>query len=158
MIDPKERPNRFPWPPVVYPLCFIVAAVLTWLAPSYWPPSPLSDILLAIGGLLVIGGVALYASALVAFSRVKTTKAPHHPVTHLVTSGPFKLSRNPIYLGAAMVLVGIGLILGSWWFLAAAIIAALLTTKLAIEGEERHLEARFGKRYRDYRKRVRRWF
>jgi protein-S-isoprenylcysteine O-methyltransferase Ste14 len=54
-------------------------------------------------------------------------------------------------------MIGVGLITGIAWFLPLAIVAAFLTQKLAIEREERHLEARFGKRYRDYAKRVRRW-
>jgi protein-S-isoprenylcysteine O-methyltransferase Ste14 len=83
--------------------------------------------------------------------------APHRSASHLVTAGAFALSRNPIYLADTLVMIGIGLISGIAWFLLLAPLAGFLTQKLAIEPEERHLEARFGKKYRDYRKRVRRW-
>ena len=56
-----------------------------------------------------------------------------------------------------MLVIGIGLIVGSLWFPLLALVAALATQKLAIEGEEKHLQERFGKKYRDYAKRVRRW-
>ncbi|WP_333782903.1 isoprenylcysteine carboxylmethyltransferase family protein [Nitratireductor aquibiodomus] len=75
-----------------------------------------------------------------------------------MTSGPFAVSRNPIYLGNSMILAGIALVSGNPWFLVLLVIACFLTQKLAIEPEERHLALRFGKKYRDYQKRVRRWF
>jgi protein-S-isoprenylcysteine O-methyltransferase Ste14 len=56
-----------------------------------------------------------------------------------------------------MLMIGIGLIAGIVWFILLAPVAAFVTQKLAIEREERHLEARFGKKYRDYTKKVRRW-
>jgi protein-S-isoprenylcysteine O-methyltransferase Ste14 len=74
-----------------------------------------------------------------------------------VTTGAFALTRNPIYLANTLLMIGIGLLAGSIWFLALAFIAATATKKLAIEAEEKYLESRFGKKYRDYAKKVRRW-
>jgi protein-S-isoprenylcysteine O-methyltransferase Ste14 len=74
-----------------------------------------------------------------------------------VSGGPFSFSRNPIYLANTMLTFGIGLIAGSVWFILLGLVAAFATQKLAIEREEKHLDARFGKKYRDYRKKVRRW-
>ena len=67
------------------------------------------------------------------------------------------MTRNPIYVANTLVMIGIALISGIAWFLIFALVAAFLTQKLAIEPEERHLEAKFGKKYRDYCKKVRRW-
>jgi protein-S-isoprenylcysteine O-methyltransferase Ste14 len=76
---------------------------------------------------------------------------------HLVTDGPFSFTRNPIYLGGTMLVLGIGLVSGIVWFLPLAILAAFTVQKLAFEREERHLQARFGETYLDYAGRVRRW-
>ena len=89
--------------------------------------------------------------------RAKTTILAHRATEKLVTAGPFSFTRNPIYLAFTMLIIGIGLIAGIWWLVLIAPFAAFATVKLAIEGEERHLEARFGKTYRDYAKKIRRW-
>lgn len=157
MSDIAARPNSFPWPPVIC-LAGIVAAIgLGILYPTPWIGQPLSDILFAFGCLLVAGTVAIDVAAMRALGRGKTTAMPHKGSDHLVTGGPYSFTRNPIYLGYAMLLIGAGLILGNLWFIGAALVVAFVIQKLAIEREERHLEARFGKRFRDYAKRVRRW-
>jgi len=150
-------PNRFPWPPLIY-LGAIAAGILLGVAyPLPWIEGPLADILFAAGWLLVATGLVLDIAALRALNRASTTVLPNRASEHLVISGPFAVTRNPIYLGNTILTAGIGLIAGSLWFLLFAVVAAFLTQKLTIESEERHLEARFGKKYRDYRHRVRRW-
>ena len=72
-------------------------------------------------------------------------------------TGPFAVSRNPIYLANTLLMIGVALISGIVWFLLLAIIAAFATQKMAIEGEEKVLATKFGKKYRDYAKKVRRW-
>lgn len=89
--------------------------------------------------------------------KANTTVLPHRGADHLVTDGPFSFTRNPIYLANTLLMFGLGLVSGITWFFLLGLVAAFLTQKLAIEGEEQHLEIRFGKRYRDYAKRVRRW-
>lgn len=157
MTDIQTRPNRLPWPPIIYLVAIAVSIALGLLFPLPWISAPLSDILFAAGWLLVAAMVALDFSAMRTMARAKTTIMPNRASEHLVTTGAFSLTRNPIYLGNTLLMIGIGLITGIAWFLPLAIVAAFLTQKLAIEREEKHLEARFGKRYRDYAKRVRRW-
>lgn len=125
--------------------------------PLPWFGRPFSDILVAIGALCVGAGVLLDVLAFRALSRAQTTILLHKGSAHLVTSGPFAITRNPIYVGNALLLLGVGLLFGIAWLLPLAMLAAFATQKLAIEPEERHLDARFGKAFRDYRKRVRRW-
>lgn len=153
----ETRPNRLPWPPMLYVAAIVVAAILGWFYPLPWIPSPLSDILFAIGIVGIAGVVLIDVSAMRTLHRARTTIMPHRGSEHLVTEGPFSLSRNPIYLANTLLTVSIGLIAGSLWFILAGLVAAFATQKLAIEREESHLETRFGKRYRDYRKKVRRW-
>lgn len=152
-----EAPSRFPWPPIVYLSAIVIAILLGLFYPLPWISSPLSDLLFAVGCLLIVGVVAIDVSAFQTLRRGKTTIMPHRASDNLVTSGPFSFTRNPIYLANTMLVIGIGLIVGSLWFPLLALVAALATQKLAIEGEEKHLQERFGKKYRDYAKRVRRW-
>lgn len=157
MNDAMDRPTALPWPPLIYGAALLLAIGASIVLPSAWIGRPMSDILLAFGGLLVAATVALYVTALRAFTRARTTVQPNAAATHLITDGPFKLSRNPLYLANTILMIGIGLVTGSLWFLALGIVAAFAVQKLAIEPEERHLQARFGRSYREYAKRVRRW-
>lgn len=152
-----QRPNTIPWPPLIYIAAIILAVALHFLFPLPWIGRPLSDFLFAGGLVLAAVAIAMDLMAMRAMRRANTTVAPHKRSDHLVTSGPFAFSRNPIYLGNTALMAGFGFIFGIVWFLPLAFAAAWLTQKLAIEREERHLESRFGKAYRDYRKHVRRW-
>ncbi|HHZ07570.1 MAG TPA: isoprenylcysteine carboxylmethyltransferase family protein [Rhizobiales bacterium] len=157
MNDLERRPNRLPWPPMLY-VSAIALAVLANLAYELpWFTPPLSEILFAVGWLLIAAVVAIDVSAMRTLMRARTTILPHRGADHLVTGGPFSFSRNPIYLANTLLMIGVGLVSGIAWFILLAIAAAFVTQKLAIEREEKHLEQRFGKRYRDYRKKVRRW-
>jgi len=153
-----NAPSRIPWPPILYVLAIALSIVVGQLFPSPWFGSPLSDMLFAAGWLIGLAGLGMDVAALRRLRLAKTTIMPTRGSTHLVTEGPFSFSRNPIYLGNTMIVIGIGLIAGDAWFLLFALLAALATQKLAIEPEERHLAQHFGKRYRDYQKKVRRWF
>lgn len=157
MDEAHARPNSLPWPPLIYIVAIALSVLLHLILPLPWLPSPLSDILFACGWLMVAGAVMIDISAMRTLHRARTTIMPHRASEHLVTGGAFALSRNPIYLANTMIMFGAGLISGIVWFFPLALVAAFATQKLAIEREERHLEARFGKKFRDYAKRVRRW-
>lgn len=153
----NERANTFPWPPVIYVSALAAGFLLDRLVPLPWIGPPLVELLFAFGWLLAAAGLVLALAAIRTLRRAGTGILPHAETTHLVTRGPFALTRNPIYLGNTTILVGIGLIAGSPWFLALAPAAAFLTRKLVIEREEKHLKLKFAKSYRDYARRVRRW-
>lgn len=157
MSELEARPNRFPWPPVIYVAAIALAIVLAWLVPLPWIGRPLSDLLFAVGIITLVGVVLIDLAAMRALSRARTTIMPHRASEHLVTGGPYAFTRNPIYLANTLLMIGVGLMSGIIWFLVLAVVAAFLTQKAAIEREEKHLELRFGKKYRDYAKKVRRW-
>jgi len=157
VTSPNAAPSRVPWPPIVYLLAIFIAAVLGLLYPLPWITEPISDLLYAMGWLAVAGVVAIYYSAVQTLKRAKTTIRPDRPSEHLVTSGAFSFTRNPIYFANTLLMIAIGLITANVWFVALALIAAFATQKLAIVPEEKHLQARFGKKYIDYAKKVRRW-
>jgi len=157
MNEAQNGPMKGYWPPMIFGGCALLATILAYLAPLPWLPRPLSDFALAAGFVIAVGGVWIILAAGRALDRAGTTVLPTRRASHLVTRGPFSFTRNPIYLGMTMLLIAAGLMLGWIWLIASAILAAFLARKIAIEPEERHLEQRFGKSYRDYRKRVRRW-
>lgn len=153
----NERPNRLPWPPIIYLIAIIAAVVLSYTVPLPWLPSPFSDIATAAGVLMAIAAIAVDVMAMRTLKSANTTVMPHRASQHLVTKGPFSFSRNPIYLGNTVFTIAIGLVFGALWFIPAGISAAFATQKLAIEREEQHLATKFGKPFRDYSKRVKRW-
>jgi len=151
------RPSSFPWPPLIFVAAIAVSIALWLLYPLPWFGSPLSDILFAVGCVMIVAVVGIDYSAMRTLVQAKTTIRPDKASAHLVTSGAFSFSRNPIYLANVMIMLAAALVAGIAWFIPFALIAGFLTQKLAIEGEEKHLAQRFGKKYQDYRKRVRRW-
>jgi protein-S-isoprenylcysteine O-methyltransferase Ste14 len=157
MNDVTDRPNSLPWPPIIYLAAIAVSFLLAVFYPLPWFAQPLSGILSAIGWLMIAAFVALNISAIRAMRRAGTTVRPDRGTDHLVTDGPFSFTRNPLYLAGTTLVLGIGLVSGIVWFLLLAVLAAFAVQKLAIEREERHLQARFGRTYVDYAERVRRW-
>lgn len=158
--EPRTAPAKagvIPWPPVIYVAGIALSLVLHAVYPLPWFGSPMSDILVAVGWLALLAMVALFFTAFRAMARAKTPVNPNAQPEHLVTEGPFGVTRNPIYLADTLLLLGVGLVSGIAWFIPLALVAAYMTKKMAIDREERWLTEKFGKRYRDYTKRVRRW-
>ncbi len=153
-----DKPSAIPWPPMLYLGAIIAAVYLGGKFPLPWLPASISNALFAMGIALVLGGLALDLYAIRTLFKHKTTVMPTKAADHLVTSGPFSLSRNPIYLGNTILTIGLGVTFANPWFFIAAITAALATNFLQIVPEEKHLAHRFGKPWHTYKKKVRRWF
>jgi protein-S-isoprenylcysteine O-methyltransferase Ste14 len=152
-----DLPSRIPWPPLIYLGAIISSYFLGEYYRLPWLPTIIADGLLAVGILMVAGGLAFDIYAIRTLMKHKTTVSPVRKADQLVTSGPFALSRNPIYLGNTILTLGFGVLFGNPWFFIGAIVAALLTNYLQIVPEEKHLAQFFGKQWRSYAKRVRRW-
>lgn len=142
------------FPPALYLGPLAVGLLIDRLRPWRMPAGPASRVL---GGALTAGGVALAAPAAATFRRVGTPLPPVRPVTTLVTSGPYRFTRNPIYLGMAVTYTGISVLTRSWWPLPLLPAAVLAVDRLVIAREEPYLQRRFGAAYDDYCARVRRW-
>lgn len=110
-----------------------------------------------LGWLLTGVGLALLLWTLVTFHRHRTTVNPYKAASTLCTGGPFRFSRNPIYLGDWFILGGVALLLQTAWPLVFAPLIWALLRYGVIRHEEAHLDARFGDDYRAYKDRVRRW-
>jgi protein-S-isoprenylcysteine O-methyltransferase Ste14 len=109
------------------------------------------------GALLVAVGLALAIAAAVAFRRARTTIIPHEEPSAIVTSGVYRLSRNPIYLGDALILAGLGLRWDSVLALLLVPVFVAVITARFIVPEEGRLRARFGAEFGAWAARVRRW-
>lgn len=152
-----EKPNTIPWPPILYLTAIVAGFVLQSFVPLPWLFRFFAEFLQMAGILMILGGLFLDIMTFVELRRHDTTILPTKAASHLVVTGPFALSRNPIYLGNTILVIGIGLVAGNAWHLIFAVTAAIGTNFLAIKPEEAHLETRFGSHFRQYRKRVRRW-
>ena len=141
-------------PPLLYAAGFLAGRALD----RRWPlPAPPERHARGAGAALMALGAALPASAVGLFRRRGTSVVPVRPATALVTSGPYRFTRNPMYVGFALVHAGLALRRRSTWALLmlAPVLAAVHS--LVVAREERYLEATFGDEYRRYKREVRRW-
>jgi protein-S-isoprenylcysteine O-methyltransferase Ste14 len=143
-------------PPLIYAGLFLVGYALHRLVPlRLWGDVPLVARL--VGWSLVGAGVLLGASAVVLFRRAGTTPNPTRPTTALVLHGPYRFTRNPMYVGLGLCYLGATLLVNSAWPLVLLPVLIGLVQRWVIAPEEAYLERRFGAEYRAYRTRVRRW-
>jgi protein-S-isoprenylcysteine O-methyltransferase Ste14 len=110
-----------------------------------------------VGVLLVLAGIVLMVWAALEFRRHRTSIRPDRGSDALLLAGPYAFSRNPIYLGEAIAMIGGAIVLNKLWLLLVVPLFVLLVDRLAIRREETYLERRFGAPYVDYLLRVRRW-
>jgi protein-S-isoprenylcysteine O-methyltransferase Ste14 len=146
--------NKIVHPPIVA-LLYIIAALLL----GRFVPIPLTVpvIVRNIGLALTFIGFLLGVSAFIEFRKAHTTLDPHGSVKSLVTAGIYRITRNPIYLGFLLMVVGLPLNSGTYWgFLISPFFTATIN-RLVIEKEESYLEQKFRDVYSDYKSSVRRW-
>lgn len=141
------------WPPVWLGLCLAVV-----LAMARAVPVPLFGVAGDVGGgFLVVAGLLLMALAAWEMVRARTTVIPRRAPSQLVTAGVFRLSRNPIYLGDSLILIGTCLILDCALGLVLLPVFVWIINTRFIEGEEAGLSRKFGNEYKDWSAAVRRW-
>ena len=142
-------------PPLVFLTAVACETALRFVIPLGQPG--FSVPLLVPGAAVLAAGLALGGAALGWFRRTKQDPKPWTPSPELILQGPYRYSRNPIYVAMMLVTAGIGVGLGSWWTLLLAPGALLAVHFLAVLPEERYLAEQFGERYLEYKSRVRRY-
>jgi protein-S-isoprenylcysteine O-methyltransferase Ste14 len=147
-------PSRMPWPPLLFIAVLASGWALDHLAPAPFLPLAPSPF---VGSLLIASALANDAWCALTLRRHDTTILPHRPVTALVTRGPYRHSRNPIYMSELALTTGVAALLGSFWTLALTPALFFALTKLAVEPEERHLRAKFGAEFERYAAKTPRW-
>ena len=159
MNDSPHRPTvlqRIP-PPFLFVVPLIIGLLLerrfpllgshpTWARGAKW-----------VGIALIVLGVCHALSALTLFARRRTTLAPHHRSAALVTTGVYRWTRNPMYLGLTLVYVGVSALMWAFWPLLFLPLPVIAMNASVIPMEERLLAEVFGATYATYKTRVRRW-
>ncbi len=157
MSNDDHAPVRFP-PPVVGVLTIILGYVLGLVLPimdDFLLPSPLRY---WVGGCIVIvSGLVFGIWPVKQFTRTGQDVKPWTTTPEIVVSGPYKFTRNPMYLMMLLVCFGFSIILDEAWVLVLTPICAMTIYLIAIRHEEVYLEEKFGGSYREYKRKVRRW-
>lgn len=143
-------------PPVLFFSCLILAA----LTQHFWPLA-IADYSfragMAVGAFILLLAAALASWAIVAMKRRRTPIEPGRIPAGLVTTGPFRLTRNPLYLALLLVLTALAVMGNSLWLLLGAGALLLLLDRLVVVREEAVIQRAFGSEYSAYVAQVRRW-
>lgn len=145
---------------ILPPLVYLAALVLGFAVQLAWPvPLAHEDVtmFLTIGIALIALGAWLIAGALRGFRAASTSVVPVRPTTALVLDGPYRYTRNPMYLGMLLVSVGITLAANAVWPLALLPFVVAIMNREVIVREEKYLSRKFGGEYEVYKRRTRRW-
>jgi protein-S-isoprenylcysteine O-methyltransferase Ste14 len=161
MSDGREgadTPGVIAPPPLIALAAVLLGVVADWL----WPIDGLDSVLnwpvrIGLGGALFVGGGVLVVVGEQAFKRVGTNVPPWRPALALATGGIYAHVRNPMYVGAIILLAGIAVALASDWLALLLVPTALLLHFGVVRREERYLEVRFGEDYRRYKASVPRY-
>jgi protein-S-isoprenylcysteine O-methyltransferase Ste14 len=141
-------------PPLIYAGTLAVGLIAHFFTPLPFLPNGLN---LILGALLVILGLALAFAAIGAMRQANTPLDPWEPVRAIVSNGPFRFTRNPIYVSFALIYLGVTCALNSLAALMFFPIALLVIHFGVIAREEKYLERKFGDEYLQYKTQVRRW-
>jgi protein-S-isoprenylcysteine O-methyltransferase Ste14 len=142
-------------PPLAWGLAVIAGLALNWLVPLPFLPVDLPAGWL--GAMVFILALALVAWAIVTITRAGSNVPTNLPTTTIVASGPYRFTRNPIYLGMFLGLIGLAIAFDNLWLLMMLVPFALVIRYGVVAREETYLERKFGDVYRRYHTRVRRW-
>ncbi len=152
--EDKDTAGVIALPPLMYAGPLVVGLLINAARPIAVVPRGLSRVL----GLALVGtALAVGATAFAALRHAGTPPDPGEPTTTIVAAGPYRFTRNPIYLSFTLLYAGVTVLANALW--AAVLLPAVLIVmrRGVIDREERYLERRFGDEYRHYKARVRRW-
>ena len=151
----KDAPNVVVHPPIALALAVAAALVLSWLLPLPFIPDFVPR--LALGLLLFILALVTVMWSGRTFRKANTQILTSQPASKIVDHGPYRYSRNPIYVASLLGLIGLAVFFDSLWFIVALVVMYAVIRFGVIAQEEIYLESKFGALYLDYKKRVRRW-
>jgi protein-S-isoprenylcysteine O-methyltransferase Ste14 len=143
-------------PPLFFVLCLGIAFILEYLFPVDLQGIPFI-LRMIIGAILLIISCAIAISAFIVLIRNKTPFDPAKPTIRIIKEGPFRFSRNPLYLSLIILYSGIAFLVFSIWLFISIPVLYLLLYFFAVKPEECYLSVKFGEEYEAYKNRVRRW-
>ncbi len=153
-VGPPDSAGVRIQPILIYALFMVAGVALDRLLPLPFPPARLR---VMPGWILLAAGIVFIAWTLLEFLAARVSPETTRPARALIVGGPFRVSRNPIYLGGLLLCLGGGLLAGSAWMVVMTVPLAILTDRAVVRREEAYLGRRFGAEYRAYAARVRRW-
>jgi protein-S-isoprenylcysteine O-methyltransferase Ste14 len=153
-IDPPDRPDVIALPPLILAATIALGFMLNYFFPARFLPNAMT---IPLGMLIILSALALAISAVREMFALNTPLDVRKPTADIVTSGVFRMSRNPIYLGMLLLCGGIAIAANSLWVLVLVLPFAFILQKGVIEPEEAYLERKFGGKYLRYKAKVRRW-
>jgi len=156
-IAETDRSGVRVFPPLVFLGAGGIAFLIHRFSPLYVLPLARAAPLRILGVVIAVAALALVFWAVSTFGRIGTTANPAGGTTALVGEGPYRFSRNPMYLGLVLLTTGVALAFDALWPLLFLPFVVLVVRAHVVLPEERYLEAKFGGPYRDYKARVRRW-
>ena len=154
MADSRDTAGVLVFPPYLFGAAMVLGFLLDRAHPMPMMPRLAAR---AVGVLLFVTGIALASAAQAAMRRVGTNVRPDQPTTAIAVDGPFRYSRNPIYVAGLIVTLGVAVFANALAGVVLLLPVALVLHYGVVKREERYLEAKFGDVYRAYRSRVRRW-
>lgn len=140
--------------PVIFVAALLVGVLLSLAFPVTFLPRVVTVL---VGSACFLLPFLLGFAALGAMRRVKTSVNPYRPTTALLTGGPYRLTRNPMYLAMVIQYVGLALLFNALWAIVLLPLVLVIVHFTVIKREERYLEQKFGEDYRAYKAKVRRW-
>ena len=155
-IDTSKGPGVYIPPPLIYALTFIAAIYIQ-------KKIPLSDTIFRMTALKITGVILLVIAlfflgkSLRQFRLTKNTAVLIKPASSLQTTGIYSISRNPMYVGLAILYVGITCFIGNWWHIVLFPLLLIIVQEYIIRREEKYLQLEFGQAYEAYKNKVRRW-
>jgi protein-S-isoprenylcysteine O-methyltransferase Ste14 len=155
MDDTADTAHVIIRPPLAWGLAVMAGLALDWLVP--WPFLPAGLLAGWLGTMVVVLALALFAWAIVTVTRAGSNVPTYLPTISIVESGPYRFTRNPIYLSMVLGLIGLAIAFDTLWLLMMLVPFALVIRYGVVAREEAYLERKFGDVYRGYRSRVRRW-
>jgi protein-S-isoprenylcysteine O-methyltransferase Ste14 len=141
-------------PPLLYLISLVSGTVIHLAVPLPFLPVTLA---VPLGVPIVAVAIALFSYSVARFRAAGTPLPARKPTTAIVRTGPYRFSRNPIYLAFSLFQLGIAIWVNSVWLLATLVGAVALINSVVIPKEEQYLERKFGAQYLDYKASVRRW-
>jgi len=155
MADTTDTADVMIRPPIAWAVAVLAGLALNWLMPLPFIPAAMPAGWL--GAMVFALALALFAWAIATITRAGSNVPTNRPTTAIVVAGPYRFSRNPIYIAMVLGLIGLAIALNSLWLLLTLVPFALVIRYGVVAREEVYLERKFGDDYRRYRARVRRW-
>lgn len=153
--DLEDKPDVDIHPPTLFFAALIIGFIFRAFAGGRLPlPDLVAE---GVGGIVLIAALMLIVPAVTAFAQAGETLRPATPSHALLTEGPYKFTRNPMYLAMVLIGVGFGIATENLWIMLASVGAGAIINFLVIPREEAYLERKFGVDYREFKERVRRW-